>query len=188
MFSQICRNFKIAVLLFLLSFPSYAYEEPHSTITISATKIVYIVGWIGPPIRDYILSLDPTKIKRIHLYSKGGKIRQALAIAEFVRKNGIETYVGEQGRCYSACTIIFQAGIKRIAHKSAKFMYHYAYNRIGPKNEIMVVDEYWTNVMCNTLVEYGMLKDLVDRMKPNQDIYFTAEEAMRYAIVTTIED
>ncbi len=185
---QICRSFKIAALLFLVSFPAFAFEEPQETITISGSSIVYLIGPVGPHIKDYIVSRDPKKVKRLHLYSKGGKIRDAMVIAAYVRKNNIETYVGEQGKCYSACTIIFQAGVQRIAHRTAKFMYHYAFNREGKDDEIKVQSKYWTDIMCNILVHYGMLKDLVDLIKPDGDLYLTAEEAMAYSIVTTVED
>lgn len=188
MLFQVCRSFKIAALLFLLSFPSFAFEEPQETITVSGSKTVYLIGWIGPGVADYITSMDPKKIKRIHLFSKGGKLKQALAIAEFIKKNNIETYVGIQGKCYSACTIVFQAGSKRTAHKSAKFMYHYVYTREGSNKEIMIDSEYWTEIMRNMLVQYGALKELGDLIRSNKDLYLTAEEAMIYGIVTTVED
>lgn len=181
-------NKALIIVLWLISSQAIAFEERQSTITVSDTPTAYIIGHIGPGIRDYILSLDPKKTKRIHLYSSGGKLRQALAIAEYIRKNKIETYVGEQGKCYSACTVIFQAGVKRIAHKTATFMYHYAFNRSGPDNKIITSNKYWTDVMCNALIKYGVLKDLIGQITPYTDLYLTAEEAMSYGIVTTIED
>ena len=186
MLYQVCRIFKIAALLFLVSFPSFAFEEPQETVTISGSSTIYLISPIGSDIKDYILSRDPTNVKQLYLFSLGGKIRDALAIAEYVRKNNIEIYVGRDGKCYSACTIIFQAGSKRFAHETAKFMYHYAFNREGEESETLVINETWTKIMFDTLIRYGIHKDLIDRIKPDSYLYLTAEEAMRYNIVTTI--
>ena len=101
------------VTIFLVAAPVRAYEDPQETIIIDGNEnTAYIVGHIGPVIANYILSLDPKKIKRIELNSYGGKLRQAMKIAKFIRDNKIDTYVGKTSICYSSCTAIFQAGIK----------------------------------------------------------------------------
>lgn len=179
--------------IFLISFPFFnliAFENPQETITISGTDTVYIIGWIGPGIEEYFKSLDPTKIKKVHLFSSGGKLYNAINIANIVRAYNMETYVGEQGQCYSACTIIFQAGKIRTAHSSAMFLYHYAYDRFGPKKEIIKINERSTAVMFRKLIEYGISPFLIAKVKANKgtDIEVGIIEALRYRIVTKIQN
>ena len=178
------------VLLFLL-FPlsACAFQDPQSTIVIGGEpEVVYIYGWVGPDLVERIISLDPTKIKRIELNSGGGKLFAAFKIAEFIRKNNLETYVGEYQICASACTVIFQAGIKRTAHETAVFMYHYAFDRVGPKRERKVPNIRSTHFMFQRLIEYGAAPELVQKIKPGRDFDLTGlNDMLKYNIATEIE-
>src|SRR5437762_370804 len=52
----------------------------------------------------------------VQLDSPGGLLQEAVKIAEVVRKAGLTTRVPYRATCASACTLIFAAGSKRIAH------------------------------------------------------------------------
>lgn len=179
------------LLIFLISFPFLnliAYEDPQETITISGGDTAYITGWIGSRTEQYFRSLDLTKIKRIDLSSFGGKLFYAMAIAEIVRNNNIETFVNAGQYCFSACAIIFQAGTKRIAHPSARFMYHYVYNRFGPELEIIEINEFASAIMFERLFKYGISPMLINRIRANKgiDIEIGVAEAIEYGVVTLI--
>lgn len=64
------------------------------------------------------------KIKHLELNSYGGLVEAGYEIAEYVRKNKITTNVRKGAKCGSICTVIFQAGVKRTAHSSVRFLYH----------------------------------------------------------------
>ena len=63
-------------------------------------------------------------IKRIVLNSFGGHVEGAKELAQVIREQGLMTVVPAGGVCMSACTLLFQAGVKRQAHQSAIFTYH----------------------------------------------------------------
>lgn len=82
--------------------------------------------WDGE-INDYLINeiRDYHKnIKLIELNSYGGLLESAFEVATFVRKTGISTNVRKGARCASACTLIYQAGIRRTAHPLTRFLYH----------------------------------------------------------------
>lgn len=63
-------------------------------------------------------------VRQIVLNSYGGLVRGAEDFARVIREQGITTVVPAGGVCMSACTLLFQAGLKRQAHESSLFMYH----------------------------------------------------------------
>ena len=182
---------KIFLFLFFLFVPlsACAYQEPSSTIVIGGESgVVYIYGWIGPDLAEQIISMNPTKIKRIELNSGGGKLNAAFKIAKFIRKNNLKTYVGEYQICASACTVIFQSGTIRIAHETATFMYHYAFDRTGPKKETKVPNIKSTHVMFQRLIEYGAVTELIGKIKPGRNFDLTGlNDMLKYNIVTDVE-
>lgn len=69
----------------------------------------------------------------ICLDSEGGNLGEALRIAEFVMDEGIATVIEKDGRCLSACSLIFMMGhgyvgeiseIRRAMHYSARLGFH----------------------------------------------------------------
>lgn len=63
-------------------------------------------------------------IKHLELNSYGGLVEAAYKIAALVREKQITTNVRKDAKCASACTLIYQAGVKRTAHPSVRFLYH----------------------------------------------------------------
>jgi len=193
---QICRDFRnilmlrVFFVLFLLLFPLSACASEHpSTIVIGGEPgVVYIYGRIDPALVERVITLDPTKIKRIELNSVGGKLFAAFKIAEFIRKNNLKTYVGEYQICASACTVIFQAGIIRVAHETATFMYHYAFDRTGPKRKKLVPNIKSTHLMFRKLIKYGISPEFIKKIKPDKDLDLTGlNDMLKYNIATEIE-
>lgn len=178
------------VLLFLLiPLSACAYNLSSSIIVIGGEPgVVYVYGSIDPALVERVITQDPIEIKRLELNSGGGKLRAAIEIAEFVRKNNLETYVGRYQLCASACTVIFQAGVKRIAHETAVFMYHYAYNRVGILKKKTVPNIKYTKLMFEKLIEYGIAPEFIKKIKPNKDLDLTGlNNMLKYNIATDIE-
>ena len=91
----------------------------------------YLDGLIDDDLFLEITS-NETEIKTLHLNSNGGRVTAVIQIAEFIREKKINTVIRKEAHCMSACTLLFQAGIKRTAHKEAQLMYHgarYPYQR-----------------------------------------------------------
>jgi len=182
--------FRIFLIIFFIFYgidTVFSYQDEQDTIVITERDdILYIKGHIGPNITNYILSQNPKKIKRIILNSYGGKLYQALKIAKFIRNNNIDTYVGKNSICYSACTVIFQAGKNRIAHKTAKFLYHYAYNK--SKENIIKPNINASIIFFNYLMLYGASPDLIARIQIGSELILTAQETVKYFVVTVLEN
>ena len=70
---------------------------------------------------------DINTLRQVTLDSTGGNIFAARGFYRLIRERGLNTHV--DGKCYSACTVIFVAGNSRTADPFANFGFHgYAYN------------------------------------------------------------
>lgn len=175
--------FLICLTIISISFPVFSKEDYNR-------GLVYIINDnIHWRIAGELLTTNPKTVRRMHLDSRGGKVESAILIAQYVRENNIVTYVGKDQKCYSSCTLVFQAGVQRIAHRSAMFMYHYATTKRDIDGKKLIIPNLtWTSIINSYLLKFGIMPDLIEQMHPNIDIYLTAEEAMWFGIVTSIED
>lgn len=94
---------------------------------------LYIEGRIDSMIYDLFKSEGlEHKIKRIELNSYGGDAGDfTYMAAEIIRKHGMITSVRKGARCASSCTLLYQAGVRRVAHLSSWFGYHGTGNPSG---------------------------------------------------------
>ena len=150
---------------------------------ISSSDTFYIESFIGPKVRDHFLSLDYTKIKRVILDSSGGKVYDAMAIAEIIRRYGMHTIVLKNKRCYSACLLLLQAGNFRSAYTSSKFMIHYAYSTHDDGTTIITKMGSWNYFL--KLIEFGMDPRLIDEVvkKEGNDINIDITGALKYNLI-----
>lgn len=86
-----------------------------------ADDTLYIRGIIGS---KTLAAFRAHPIQKINMSSPGGSVTVAEAFAREVRQLGVHTEVPQNGACYSSCTLVFQAGVRRTAHPSAHFLYH----------------------------------------------------------------
>ena len=61
-------------------------------------------------------------VHTVVLESEGGRIAEALRMAEIIKRNGLETRV--ESECASACTLLLLAGKDRSAHRFAQIGFH----------------------------------------------------------------
>lgn len=84
----------------------------------------YILNGI---INQYEYDKFRAKIKDIDILvinSKGGLLYIAKQMALLIKQQKITTIIPKDGICESACTLLFQAGTKRIIDPTATIMYH----------------------------------------------------------------
>lgn len=62
--------------------------------------------------------------KTLYLNSAGGLVDEALKIGAFVRAVGVETRLGRQATCASACVLVFAGGVIRSADETARIIVH----------------------------------------------------------------
>lgn len=61
-------------------------------------------------------------LQLVHLDSPGGRVSEALRIADIIKRRGLSTYVSN--RCLSACTLIFLSGRERLISADGKLGFH----------------------------------------------------------------
>ncbi|MCJ8277633.1 MAG: hypothetical protein HRT44_10815 [Bdellovibrionales bacterium] len=131
----------LTILIFLFSFKAQAFvtacvnydvENTHPddirvSLFIKCMRkgdTIWLDGGVNPFLIDEFKTYNTEPIKKIYLNSGGGRVDDAIELAQFIRDNGITTIVRKNALCASACTLLFQAGTQRIAHRQARFMYH----------------------------------------------------------------
>lgn len=98
-----------------------------------------------------------------------------------VRQHRLITEVRSASGCFSACVLIFQSGVRRIAHTGAAFMLH----PVSINVKGVDVDDQWsTNRFRGMLMMYGMRVGV--KGFDGGDTYFNAESALSYGIATEL--
>jgi len=75
----------------------------------------------------FVGMLKPNHRALVILESSGGTIQDALSIGTEIRLRGFSTSVLQNGECYSACALIWLAGVHRLMATSSKIGFHAAY-------------------------------------------------------------
>lgn len=83
-------------------------------------------------------------IKLIELESPGGFVDEASQMAMLIEKNGLDTLA--RGRCASACTEIFLAGMRRYVGPDARFGFHQSGNEPRARNTEWGIPEYISSI------------------------------------------
>ena len=182
------------LLLFFIVFPTVGhsvilYKQPRSNLAI-VDRTIYINGKITWGITNELYKLKPEEYDRVILYSSGGSIHAAIEIANYIRDNKLKTEIERNGICYSACTVIYQAGISRTAYKTSSFMYHYSTIKKWSKSKQTLINHIsvqGTHKYRMAIERFGAKKSLFSLWPKNGDpLYLTAEEASKYGVVQLI--
>lgn len=162
----------LIALFTLISFSSYAQLSVCANYDIESTHpkdlvvnefircmrkgdTFYLDGAVDENLIFELRDFATQKITKIFLNSPGGLVHQAFEAAEFIRENNIETFIRDGARCSSACTLLFQAGVKRYAHPSAKLMFHSVRNLPKSQEKIDYIKECIDTPTDNCLEEFS---------------------------------
>lgn len=151
-----------------------------------AGHILKVSGIITREMRDKILALEPDNIRVVSLNSIGGSVRDAIAVARWVRNNNIRTHVAANNECSSSCTIIFQGGVVRSAHPTARFLYHYAHVEETAKNAKTVGRAMATIEYLEALISLGAPTSLYRIVPADRNWTLTADEARKFRILHVV--
>ena len=172
----------IFVLALLLPISAIAFTI-EGTISINGDpSVFYIDGYIDKNTFAYFKTRI-RGVKTVVLDSPGGYVLPASKMARLIRKNKINTVVRSGGACFSACVLVFQSGINRIASRNAVFMLHPAVLII---EGIIIVDNLTTTRVKAQLIQYGMKRPALRHFYGNRDAFFNAAAALSYGIATEI--
>jgi len=167
-----------------LLLPSYAIANDEGTVVVNGDpSIHYIEGKIGKYTWAYFDDMVHLgKIKTVVLNSPGGYVVYAEAIAKLIRKHRINTVVRSGSGCFSACVLIFQSGVRRMAYSGSAFMLHPVTINVEGAN---VQYKLGTNRFRGMMMRYGMRVGAL-RWFGDGDTYFNAEAALEYGIATKV--
>ncbi len=114
------KNFRTGLLWLLPALPMYmSMQMPACAIEVAQRgSTIILQGKIDPGdefiFKDFLAKTKPGQIKAVYLSGPGGFITAAREIAREIRKAGLTTVVdASRSRCYSACTGLFVAGVRR---------------------------------------------------------------------------
>ncbi len=172
--ARILRNDMIQVpyneALTLIPFSSYSLD-----ISEDQTKAFY-QGEIGDDFGSLMKGL-PETIEVLRIESKGGSLAGSLIGAKEIKqrsekrkeKNLSPFRTVSIHYCYSACTLVFQAGDQREASSEAVFIYHRPFvisksvNKSLPEKEREKIKKQIQNFI-NMYREYGLSKEFVKKV------------------------
>jgi hypothetical protein len=108
----------------------------------SRGRIVTLSGPLSWPMHSALEGLlqEPNHIRTVNLDSTGGLVFAARALANLIEGENLDTHV--DGRCLSACTLVFMAGQQRSVGISSELGFHqYAIDEPNRVQTISVTEE-----------------------------------------------
>ena len=180
------RSIIIGLIVALFIMPVNAFDRVQSTVVVSGDpSVFYIDGVIDKDLWfNFYDRVKLGKIRTVELNSVGGYVIYAEEIAKLIRERRITTKVRNGAICLSACVLIFQSGIRRIAHKTAVFMIH----SVKIEHDGFLVSDTWsTNRFFGWLMRYGMTIEATRALRTGRDMYFNSDSGIGYGVVTEIE-
>ncbi len=174
----------------------------HPFLALNGDTLVF-EGQIDENSAMQIKALFAFNIRKLIINSPGGVNIYANEIVDLVAKNDVETVVTKL--CFSACTIIFQAGRTRSATRDAVFMYHDPYIAVPndcPKRptdqskKVSIECQFYELLLNDTrnsikdemVTRFGFPKEFSEWLNTHggADHYFSAHKLAAYGVVTRL--
>ena len=148
----------------------------------------------GERFKSLLESLSGELPKHVLLHSPGGLVGEALSIGETLRSHNLNTAVGAEHSCNSACTLILFAGVERNISREAW---------IGVHQSIFLRDAIMTASDATATIQqlHGHLLEFTHRMgvdpmvqvhalqTPPDTVYFLLPDELRdYRVATALLD
>lgn len=114
----------------------------------------------------------------VHLASGGGRVLEALKIADELKKleaagRRVQTYVTEYSECYSACMIIFMAAKERFVSTTSRLGFHRARDVRNLTDKPTDAEERINDILYDMMVSAGVSKIVAAEIRntPSDEIY-----------------
>lgn len=146
---------------------------------------IQITGPIDDKTYKKFKTLLTDKITTVIISSPGGDVTASVEISKLIYNNKLDTEIPNKGECFSGCTMIFQAGQRRVAYSNTLFGYHYATATLKDGSE--KTSAYGTGVYWSYLAYFGVNPVLIEQFTDKEvDYFIKPKESMKYNIVTMI--
>lgn len=129
-------------------------------------------------------------LARITFHSPGGSVRDAVAMADLIRANDLNTALARNGYCASSCPLAFSGGVERTAPDPVWFGVHQVFTsdaEIGTLQEGMAGAQHISSQAQQLLDDMGVdPRAWIHAMAtPKEQLYlFTPEEMTDYRWIT----
>lgn len=135
--------------------------------------VAHLTGDITKDLPEKIKAL-PDGVRVLVLTSVGGYTSPAFEAAKDIRARGLTTYV--PAFCFSACTMLFQAGSRRIIDPKGSLMFHAS----RPPNPEF---DYWVG---RIYARYGLDEGFIGRFSEAGDHTLAPDQAIAVGAATQI--
>jgi ATP-dependent Clp protease protease subunit len=153
---------------------------------------------VKPVIEWILVENHITKKKKKELLlmvcSSGGELEPAFALIDVIRSSVIPVKTVGLGQVGSSGLMIFLAGKTRVLTPNTSILSHqYSWGSEGKHHELWAVTKEFNLVHERMLAHYRLATGLDDvtikeKLLPAQDVYLSAEEAVRLGICNYVSD
>ena len=179
------RAFLVATLLAVLPALATAQtaQNPHYPVVVldrdaGVIGIVDEINFRLPLAFERVLEEVPNP-RTLMLHSPGGSVHAALAVASRVRGLGMTTVIPGDSGCYSACSMLFFAGVDRRAEGEL------GVHQISSESGNLVSGQFALADIIEVLADFDVPTEVIGIMlrTPPEDMYvFSAAEIRRFGL------
>ncbi len=162
----------------LLDGASVSSQRPAATLIIDEM--------ITPVVAGRVLAMSDAELAFVELDSVGGDVQSSIDIAHRLRAAGARTHVASGGKCFSACTVIYQGGVERTAGEDALFLLHYAVQVSDDPNHARVGSVWGTVALIEAMIDLGADVSIYDQMPGFGDWLLTSRQAIDLGLVQRV--
>jgi hypothetical protein len=177
---------KVLIAVWIIAFQSLQTLGARADFRIERTLLslnLFISGTITQRDADALQELSAELERsspRVNLDSKGGDVLAAMQIGRLIRKYDGTTWIGFKGeKCYSSCTLIFIAGVRR--HSMGELGLHRPYLASVPESRQAVEKKVplMLSLVKNYVAEMGITDNFYQRMvntEPSQMVIYKGDD------------
>ncbi len=162
----------------LLDGASASSQRPGATLVIDEM--------ITPVVAGRVLAMSDAELAFVELDSVGGDVQSSIDIAHRLRAAGARTHVASGGKCFSACTVIYQGGVDRTAGEEALFLLHYAVQISEDPNHARVGSVWGTVALIEAMIDLGADVSIYDQMPGFGDWLLSSRQAIDLGLVQRV--
>ena len=165
-------------------------------------RILHLTGEITPRVSTMFVELlnefeiDPEDEKKpatVFINSPGGSLPDAMVIADAILTVEYPVLTVGAGIVFSGAFLVLLAGDVRMAYKHTKFMFHnfastFDMGKAWDMKNFVDACDGWSKELQDYIRERTNIpKDIMEKIfDRDQDVYFSAEEAIKYNIINDI--
>lgn len=139
---------------------------------------------------------DQPKMIKVIINSPGGDVNSCFALIDTMKGSNIPIYTYGLGQIASCGLMTFIAGDKGhryITRNTAILSHQYSWGSFGKEHELMATVKEFNNTSMRILNHYKKCtglseKDIKKYLLPPEDVWLTAQEAVKYGLADAIVD